>query len=887
MGVEKAVSKEKEEKGKEMVDNVASSLPRLVDEDEIVGVSSVKGSSGSSDYSCSSSVTDEEGNGVRPLGVVARLMGLDSMPKRGVSEPYSTPLYDLHDSMSNLRENADRHIGHGIYINDRLSHVCVIKGTKAYPGKLMEMWSEKMPSSPIERFGMEALPLQSSKAIAIPHYKSLSPIRSPAFTSTRDAAHIMEVAAQRIEPRLQSSTNACKVRASGIYLSPLRVSDSRETITSAQRTSRLQEAQRRLVGSSSAGSLKGKPLKSRSLSDSEESTVDRPSSILRTDPSGSKGVRKSRTLEVQSRLNVQRREGSGNSSRKVLIRKDFDECKLNGPVRSEPNNQRNSNQKRTASKASSVLRQNNSKQNGAVNRDKSTSKSSVAKKQAEKALSGEAASRKVRAVNKPSASTTVGYRKDGSGPSNLEKERLISSDTNTSQTKKVAENISVSRIEKHIQHNVVIDERSRLSEDKRKNAIDVVSFTFTSPMNKSLSRSLFPSHEVGKYDIKNGYSTVTACQSSGLDSDNKNLLNSRSNVIDGDFLGILLEQKLRELTSRAESPYCKSSKGGLALDFPPALPEAATACETSGAAPVVHERESLGSCQDELVGNDETGILLASDEVCSMRHDVQQTARRDHSSNREDHKEPGNLHSNPHSIFEASFSNESCISSESWESSKERKISSSAQVCSSYFSNEVPEVETEIDLPESPISSFSATTLGMPASETGSTCRTDYWNAELEFVRQMLRANAISFDIILSYKLEQAGGILDPLLFEELEANGVSVDFGMRRKMLFGCINECLGVKLCYYFHAGYRLWAKGVAFLLTNLAEEVYREISAWDSMGEWMVDELVERDMSSQLGRWVDFETESFELGIEIESEILSSLVDEVVADFDIGAP
>lgn len=217
----------------------------------------------------------------------------------------------------------------------------------------------------------------------------------------------------------------------------------------------------------------------------------------------------------------------------------------------------------------------------------------------------------------------------------------------------------------------------------------------------------------------------------------------------------------------------------------------------------------------------------------------------------------------------------------------EHKISSSAQVRSSYFSNEVPEVETEIDLPESPISSFSATTLGMPASGTGSTCRTDYWNAELEFVRQMLRANAISFDIILSYKLEQAGGILDPLLFEELEANGVSVDLGMRRKMLFGCINECLGVKLCYYFHAGYRLWAKGVAFLRTNLAEEVYREISAWDSMGEWMVDELVERDMSSQLGRWVDFETESFELGIEIESEILSSLVDEVVADFDIGAP
>ncbi|XP_020276775.1 uncharacterized protein LOC109851080 isoform X2 [Asparagus officinalis] len=52
----------------------------LVDDDGAVGVSSGKGSS---HYSCASSVTDEEGISIRAPGVVARLMGLDSVPTSG------------------------------------------------------------------------------------------------------------------------------------------------------------------------------------------------------------------------------------------------------------------------------------------------------------------------------------------------------------------------------------------------------------------------------------------------------------------------------------------------------------------------------------------------------------------------------------------------------------------------------------------------------------------------------------------------------------------------------------------------------------------------------------------------------------------------------------
>lgn len=49
-----------------------------------------------------------------------------------------------------------------------------------------------------------------------------------------------------------------------------------------------------------------------------------------------------------------------------------------------------------------------------------------------------------------------------------------------------------------------------------------------------------------------------------------------------------------------------------------------------------------------------------------------------------------------------------------------------------------------------------------------------------------------------------------------------------------------------------------------------------------EWMVDELVEKDMSTtQHGKWLNFDIEASEEGVLVEKWILSSLVDELVSD------
>ncbi|KAF9617251.1 hypothetical protein IFM89_035195 [Coptis chinensis] len=59
---------------------------------QVTGFHQIKYKKEANDYSCSSSVTDDEGNGVKAPGVVARLMGLDSLLTATVGKAYSTPL---------------------------------------------------------------------------------------------------------------------------------------------------------------------------------------------------------------------------------------------------------------------------------------------------------------------------------------------------------------------------------------------------------------------------------------------------------------------------------------------------------------------------------------------------------------------------------------------------------------------------------------------------------------------------------------------------------------------------------------------------------------------------------------------------------------------------
>lgn len=183
-------------------------------------------------------------------------------------------------------------------------------------------------------------------------------------------------------------------------------------------------------------------------------------------------------------------------------------------------------------------------------------------------------------------------------------------------------------------------------------------------------------------------------------------------------------------------------------------------------------------------------------------------------------------------------------------------------------------------------SSASTVTVGrkhVVALPAACSVRSTIW--ELEYVKEILCNVELMFK---DFALGRASEIINPHLFDQLEnrKGGLEIDGDqcrLNRKVLFDCVSECLDLRCRRYVGGGCKTWEKGVAMVRRKewLSEEVYKETSSWRSLGECMVDELVDKDMSSQYGKWLDFEVEAFELGAVIENQIFTSLVDEIVAD------
>lgn len=161
---------------------------------------------------------------------------------------------------------------------------------------------------------------------------------------------------------------------------------------------------------------------------------------------------------------------------------------------------------------------------------------------------------------------------------------------------------------------------------------------------------------------------------------------------------------------------------------------------------------------------------------------------------------------------------------------------------------------------------------------------TSYW--ELEYVRHMLHYAGLN-----RLRLDEDCNIVDPDLFDLLEnlinTSGRTAEpcSKLERKILFNYVTESVNTKYQRSILGSYKSWSKW-GMLLQNewLTEEVYKEILCWQNMGNLMVDELVDWDMSTQCGRWLDFEIESLEEGIDIEEEIVTSLIDELVAELTV---
>ncbi|KAJ6883208.1 hypothetical protein NC652_030436 [Populus alba x Populus x berolinensis] len=409
--------------------------------------------------------------------------------------------------------------------------------------------------------------------------------------------------------------------------------------------------------------------------------------------------------------------------------------------------------------------------------------------------------------------------------------------------------------------------------DNRKNGMDVVSFMFSSPIKRAM-----PSYQSsGQMSDKFNNSAIDSFGS----NDHPSFRSSTSylpglNVVGGDVMGVFLEQKLRELTNKVESTHCnvireETSATSSSLENSLSTPNVAS---TSSAR--LDQMLQIAQDKDKSDSLGYFDCVLVEKSQLAMNQKWQQSEEMEVQSSSSNYSETGKelecQRTSPVSILEPSFASGSC------------SYLNGSSHCST---NESVEMEGETELSDS---ASSISIVDVVRKYTTRTCSTtelkELSDWELDFIRDILNSAEVN---LKGFALDQTSKVINPSLFDLLEnqdkgmeSNEVE-DSKLVRKLLFDCVSEFLDFKCRQTFVGSCKAWAKLLTLFQRKgwLAEELYKEILGWQSMGDLMVDELVEQDMSTTNGKWLDFSIEAFEDGVEIEDGILTSLVDELVSD------
>ncbi|XP_027119822.1 uncharacterized protein [Coffea arabica] len=874
-------------------------LPRtrfhLIDEDEFVTGSSIKGSS---DYSCASSVTDEDIGGVRAPGVVARLMGLDAMPTCNLAEPYATPyLYSQSLKDSNYHsKNLGGHCEYQSILSGNLQNNMV-----ASVGNSLEPKRPKPLSRPIEKFQTEVLPPKSAKSIPITHHKLLSPIKSANFIPSESAAHIMEAAARIIGPGPQATTTNVKMPVVGSSSVPLKVRDLKEKVESSQKPSKSSEVSRHPIEANAFKHLKGQSL-NKSWNGSADTTSSKISSNSEECSSTAKSKGKSISLALQAKANVQKREGlNSNTSRILSGQKESPEVISSEFFKNRASSQKSTQKKPSTLADSNVLRQNNQKQNCSVDRGKQMSKPSTTNVQGGKPHNGNSSSARYKSASKNASNSKVVSRRLNTEGMNSKREDSSSTTRNITCKKRsidgnfqfeknrTLDNNVIGKNGKLIESSTLADKQNSLTEACKRKGTDVISFTFTAPMTRSFVHGPEAFREVSE---KNSDALSADCRGKRSSQTSDNMHKKFSlfgpNIIGGDALSTLLEQKLRELTHAVETSRIKAGTGWTSPSiFQDSMPDLdALSSSTS----LLDDRSRDAINRDHIVDKCNSGFSTDLQGFI-MKHKSQVTDQAMDNNSRNNFDARQFLHHrlpSPVSVLGHSIFTESCNSSDTADSintggSKESSSVNAQEVLGiSCFKNpHLVDSETELSDSASSMSTVSISEKQAVSSSMTELNHSAKW--ELDYVKEMLSNIELMFK---DFALGRAGQIINPGLFDQLESQKTVLckdEPKISRQVLFDSVAECLDIRFRRYVGGGYKTWVNGLSLVRSKgkLAEEAYKEISGWNDMGDCMVDELVGKDMSSKHGRWLDFEIEAFELGVQIGNRILNLLLDEVIAD------
>ncbi|CAI9304475.1 unnamed protein product [Lactuca saligna] len=749
---------ESSKQGKENLDNLATSRLQQMKLHESMHGPSLIGN----DWD--SSMSNDEGCGTKAPGVVARLMGLDSLPTLDASDPGFTPFIDSQSFRHsyNPRLTTEFETEHN-FVNYGMRNK--LDGFSRNP---VEDRLQKLQNRPIERFKTEALPPKSAKSVPISHHRMLSPIKSPGFILSKNAAYIMETASKMIEQSPQSTLGqrSPSFRSSSI---PLRIRDLKEKMEAAQRTPKSHtpvgvnssKSQRKcrteivVLKQSAPGSLKNK-----------NKSVIPPATPLKTDKLEGTTSRNSR-IPMKQKDDLEKKQR--NTPKKVHIHNNINRSTTTGKT-----------------KTNEVLTQNNQKQNCASNKDRSSLKPRVPYQNKPK--------KGVEASRKESLPKTKGI----SG-----KKRPTDGDTSTNS-------VMIKEKERSVKCNISVDGSSNWESVDMKNGMDVVSFTFTSPIKKPESESC------GQSGMKKrGLSLKFDDQ---IDLGTSKLPTFGTPMIDSDALSVLLEQKLKELSCLVETSQSD----------------------------IVNEGSSPNSDKNDNNMQKDKGIIQ---DDCD-KPEWQGVEVRECNS---DESGTTTLTSN-------------CITSNSTTT-----LTSNGNKEYPYTRN-MEHLAEEIELQDSATSLPNSNTIFQFTSMTK-------WSSqwELEYIKKVLTHAEMLLD--------QKG--INVNLYNHLEThNNKNMDpyLKVQRKAIFDCVSLCVDGRRERAFNGSYEEWAKWSLQVKKKelLADEIWKEICGWTNMEEMEVDEVVEKDMSSGEGKWLDFEIEALEEGMLLENHLLTALIDEIIVDF-----
>lgn len=848
--------------GKENLDNLALSRLQQMELDEALHGPSLTGS----DWA--SSMTNDEGCGTKAPGVVARLMGLDSLPTLDASDPGFTPFIDSHSFRHSLHPRTTTEFESEHHFTGMRNK---LDGFSRNP---VEDRLQKLQNRPIERFQTEVLPPRSAKSVPITHHRMLSPIKSPGFILSRNAAYIMEAASKMIEQSPHSTLNG-RLPSSGSSSVPLRIRDLKEKMEAAQRTSRIPEASQRPKVHSPASSSKLQPPDKRQC----RSEVV----ILKQGVAGSlKQKNKSVSLATPAKPNIQKGEGTTSRNTRSNMKQKEDDVKsvqLDNKQRNTP--KRVQNRSKTA-RTPDVLTQNNQKQNRASQKDRSSLKPRVPCQHDRKATSTNGFCREVKTSKKAVENSVVGARKAQLATYEAGKEFSLTKSKNFSGKKRptdgdivfdgtTANNVQMKEKERSVKCNVTIDGSSNWESVDRKNGMDVVSFTFTSPIKKSV-----PESEPSGQSAVKSRGLCLKFEDDQPDKGTSEFPSFRTPMIDSDALSALLEQKLKELSSIVETSQCDTVRGGVTPNSASAVPGFLPCFDVVNSSSDKHDKMfHLNMKKDKSMIQHDSDVSSVDQMLVKAKLEWQGVEVMECNSNSET-EESGISHQYQHpcthSSLEPSLSDDSCITS----NSTTTLTSNGNKQCT--FTRSMELFAEEIELQDSATSLPSTTTIFEFTS-------TERWSSQWEFdyIKELLMHTEL---VLEDFSFGHTQNVINAHLFDQLENQNKNMDpfLKLQRKALFDCVSACLESSRDRAFNGSYEEWAKWSTMFQRKdlLADEIQKELCGWTKMEDLMVDEVVDKDMSTRDGKWLDFEAEALEEGVVIENAILTTLIDEMVTDF-----